>query len=165
MRRLLLFLSPAFEAPASPRGRNMMSRIKAYKLDGTRVCLPGFEGDKWGTLPHAWEVSDLYKTPGWIEVLAQPAEGERAQRNIHWKPVEPVLWTPKTVIFCRADGSSVIGVAGDRLGDFDATHLQLLSTESQIQVRDTQPMGEEALFNVPTPPTPDPFQMDYWVSD
>ena len=41
-------------------------RLKAYRMDGTQVCLPGFDGDNFGSFPPYWVVADLTGTAGWI---------------------------------------------------------------------------------------------------
>ena len=136
-----------------------VTRIKGYLLSGKRVCCAGLgSGEEFGTFPRDWEVSQLLNTPGWIEVIQQPAEGEKPQRGVHYQLIEPHTWKPTAVLLELGPGvESVVGVPLKRLGDYSAVSLILLDTQTNITFE------EKSLANletVVTPPTPDPFEDD-----
>jgi len=129
-------------------------RLKAYTIGGKWVCLPGLgEGEDFGTFPSDWEVRQLTKTPGWVEILKSPEAGERVQEGVHWQRLDTSSWMPATVVFCNPVTTSTIGVASDYLDYYDATHLQVLSTVAQIPVEDVAD-PDDGLSNPSTPPTP-----------
>ena len=144
----------------APRGPPQQ-RLRAYRLDGTWVCLAGVgQGAQFGTFPRNLTVRQLTNTPEWVEVLRSPA-GEPVVEGIHWQPLRKHGWVPKTVVMCRADGTGTIGVAGDEIGSYMATHIQLLDTQAFVEVCRADPPDEQQLMEVRTPPTPDPFDCDH----
>ena len=69
-------------------------------------------------------------------------------------------WKPTAVIFCRADGTNTIGVAGDTLGSYGATHLQVLDTAVSIPCEDLDGPHGGGLSNLEAPSTPNPFNVE-----
>ena len=76
------------------------NRIKAYLgLSGEQVCLAGVgSGANFGTFPRKWNAGDLMNGVHWIKVLKCPSENENVTRGVHYEPIEPPGWRPKTVI-------------------------------------------------------------------
>ena len=98
------------------RKRKRPGRLKAYTIGGKWVCVPGLgEGEDFGTFPSDWEVRQLTKTPGWVEILKSPEAGERVQEGVHWQRLDTSSWMPATVVFCNPVTTSTIGVASDYL--------------------------------------------------
>ena len=128
-------------------------RIKAYTLSGKWVCVPGLgEGKQFGTFPRCWEVCQLTNTPGWVEILKSPEAGETVQEGVHWQRLDTSSWMPRTVVFCKPGTTSWIGRDEDKLGYYDATHLQVLDTVQVIEAKDVAVPDDDS--NPPRPPTP-----------
>ena len=152
------------EALASRSGKSMLERrrIKAYTLSGKWVCLPGLgSGEDFGTFPLNWFVRDLTSTPGWVEILRHPDAIERVKEGVHWQRLDTSSWMPVTVLFCHPGNTSTIGVAGDKLSFYDATHLQVLNTVAQIPFEDVG----DGLSSVSMPSTPNPSSAEIPVED
>ena len=115
------------------RKRKRPGRLKAYTIGGKWVCVPGLgEGEDFGTFPSDWGVRQLTNTPGWVEILKSPEAGERVQEGVHWQRLDKYDWMPATVVFCMGT-TSTIGLSSDYLDSFDATHLQVLYTRSEVE--------------------------------
>ena len=94
------------------------NRIKAYLgLSGDQVCLEGLgEGANFGTFPRWWTADQLMESGPWLKVLKRPSEKEDVTRGVHYEPMEPPEWRPKTVILNRKGEDTLIAVRGDVIG-------------------------------------------------
>ena len=97
-----------------------------------------------------WSVRGLTGTGSWVEMLRAPENEEVVQEGVHWKELEPCTWKPTTVLFCHPDGTTTIGVAGDVLRFYDATHLQVLNTVQVIEVKDVAVPDDDSQATNPT---------------
>ena len=81
-------------------GFNSERYIKAYLgLSGDQVCLEGLgTGANFGTFPRQWTVDSLLESGPWVKVLKCPCEKEDVTPGVHYEPIEPPGWRPKTVI-------------------------------------------------------------------
>ena len=134
------------------------NRIKAYLgLSGAQVCMAGLgSGANFGTFSRKWKAGDLMNGVHWVNVLKCPSENEKVTRGVHYEPIEPPGWRPKTVILNRKGEDPLITVKGDRLGGRKdrAEFITVLSSATTAIAVQGEPAECPSLEDVQTPASP-----------
>ena len=85
----------------------------------------------------------LLTTPGWVKILCDPIADETPQEGKHYELLD-ASWVPKTVMFAMAPGREpIIGVPMDRLGSYEALHLQVLVSKAEIVPKSMREISQE----------------------
>ena len=133
-------------------------RIKAYfALGGDQVCAAGLgAGENFGTFPRWWTVDQLMCSGPWIKVLKCPSKKENVTRGVHYEPIEPPGWRPKSVILNRKGEDTLIAVRGDVIGgrNDEVESITVLSSATTAFAVLGEPAKRPSWKNIKRPPSP-----------
>ena len=117
------------------------TRVTAYTMCGTQVCLPGLDAF---TFPGKWTVQQALNSGEWVRRATQ----DELREDPRWWRV--LTFTPRTIVHSNGQPAH----ADDRL-DLVGTHITIL--EQAVELRQAVESRDCAITaDVSTPPTPPP---------